>query len=148
MAPGAFLLVLGLTAAVVGCSSDGDRAAGCATVRAAEDTGALTGTLDLADLGVTTAAEDRPGLSTVTVVSRRSIDDLLPLLRTRLDRAGYERLGEDDEGFEAEIYLARGADTYGLVRLREDQECDGRTNLQVAVSTKAADSNTPSPAST
>ena len=49
--------------------------------------------------------------------------------------AGYERLGEDDEGFEAEIYLARGAEVYGVARLREDPRCDGRTSLQVSVST-------------
>ena len=135
MGPAALLLVVGLTATVAGCSSAADRSDGCTQLRAVADTGDLVRALRLHSVGVTTAADDQPGLSTVTIVSRRSVGDLLPVLRDRFDAAGYERLGEDDEGFEAEIYLARGDDVYGVARLREDPRCDGRTSLQVSVST-------------
>lgn len=132
----------GLVAALGGCSAE-DRT--CPAPRAVSDPGLLVRSLGLDRVGTTTAADDRSGLSTATIVSSRSVGDLLPLMRARLSRDGYESLGEDDEGFEAEIYVARGNEVYGVVRLREDQSCEGRTSIQLSVATKAAPTATATP---
>jgi|GEM_PF-1748197 len=132
---------LGLVAALVGCTSEGRTA--CPAPRAVADPGSLVQSLRLERVGTTTAADDRAELSTATIVSSRSVGDLLPLMRSRLSRGGYESLGEDDEGFEAEIYVARGDDVYGVVRLREDQSCEGRTTIQLSVATKESPTATP-----
>ena len=43
----------------------------------------------------------------------------------------------------ADAYLARGDEVYGVARLREDPRCDGRTRLQVSVSTTMPATATP-----
>jgi hypothetical protein len=45
---------------------------------------------------------------------RMSVQDALPLYKRAIARAGFELVGEDNEGFEAELYLKRGKELGSL----------------------------------
>jgi hypothetical protein len=62
------------------------------------------------------ALDDSRGSLTGAVNVPLSVAGLLAEMRERIDTGGYEVIHEDDEGFEAEIFI-RGANDAGIVRI-------------------------------
>lgn len=85
-------------------------------------------------LGTVTGAREETGLATLSITSQRSVGQLRTALTKALARVELEVLSEDNEGFEAEIYLGRESDgAIAVTRIREDPLCEGRTTVQVSV---------------
>lgn len=59
------------------------------------------------DAGVSSAGRRKGGVTAVLSV-QMSVQDALPVYRKAVERAGFELVSEDNEGFEAELYLKRG----------------------------------------
>ena len=70
------------------------------------------------------------GFRTVEVVSEQEIVAIDPPLQRSLLEAGYEILSHDNEGFEAEIFFARGSQTVGTIIMREGP-CEGQATLRL-----------------
>lgn len=132
----ALLALLPLLGALLlaGCGSGSD-AAGCPAPKRVDRPGPLVAALGLQKLGVPVVARQDGELSTATVVSDQSVGALLQPVTKALKAGGYDVLGTEDEGFEAEIYFARGTDTNGVARLTGDPSCEGRSRVQVSVAT-------------
>lgn len=62
--------------------------------------------------------------------SRRSVDELFEAARPALARNGFDVVNSDYEGFEAELYFAKGDGLAGIVALRE-AVCDGYVKVNV-----------------
>lgn len=65
---------------------------------------------------VATAGRRKGGV-TAALNIRLSVQDALPLYRKAVARGGFEIVGEDNEGFEAEVYIRQG-ERLGQVQIR------------------------------
>lgn len=72
--------------------------------------------------------EERGGYAGAVALSDRTVDELYPLMIEDLEAAGFDHLGGENEGFEAEISFA-SAQRNGTIALRE-ADCD-RVRIQV-----------------
>jgi hypothetical protein len=54
---------------------------------------------------------------TVAMNNPRSVQESFPLYKQAVKEAGFELVGEDNEGFEAELYIRRGS-TLGQIQIR------------------------------
>jgi hypothetical protein len=54
---------------------------------------------------------------TVAMNNPRSVQESFPLFKRAVSDAGFELVGEDNEGFEAELYMRRGS-TLGQIQIR------------------------------
>lgn len=128
------LAVLALTcmtpAVVVACASsdDGTLAGGCGErPEPASDLSVLPEGISLDEYGTVVRARAKNGFVGAHAVAQGNVDKLYtPLLRLLKD-GGYDIVGEDNEGFEAEIFFMRNSDTGSLI-LRQG-ECEGETNI-------------------
>lgn len=68
------------------------------------------------EAGVATAARRKGGVTGVLTI-QKSVQDGLPLFRRAIDVAGYELIAEDNEGFEAELYMRKGKQL-GQIQIR------------------------------
>lgn len=59
------------------------------------------------DAEVASAGHRKGGVTGVLNI-RMSVQEALPIYKKAIARAGFELVGEDNEGFEAELYLKRG----------------------------------------
>jgi hypothetical protein len=84
----------------------------------------------VAEHGRVVDAEVEGGYVGVTVVSETQVVELYPPLARALLDAGYEIVASDNEGFEAEIFFARGRATDGAIRLREGP-CPGEVTIKL-----------------
>ncbi|HEV3472077.1 MAG TPA: hypothetical protein VG408_02570 [Actinomycetota bacterium] len=64
------------------------------------------------------------------VISEGLIVEIDPELQRALGAAGYEIIGHDNEGFEAEIFFRRGEDTVGTIFMKEGP-CDGQVTIDL-----------------
>ncbi|MGH8969461.1 MAG: hypothetical protein ACRDV1_05890 [Actinomycetes bacterium] len=141
----ALLAVLVLAPAASACGAGEDPGA-CPAPRPVDEPGPLVRALALDELGVPTVSREEAELSSATVVSERSVTALLGRVNDALEAGGYSVLGTEDEGFEAEIFFAKGLHTNGVARITEDARCAGRTTVEVSVARgTAAPSGSPSP---
>jgi hypothetical protein len=65
------------------------------------------------DAEVATAGRRKGGVTGVLNLSM-SVQDAFPLYKKAIARAGFELVGEDNEGFEAELYMKRGKELGSL----------------------------------
>ncbi|MFN2587595.1 MAG: hypothetical protein ABR613_05720 [Actinomycetota bacterium] len=65
------------------------------------------------DAEVASAGRRKGGITGVLNI-RMSVQDAFPLYKEAIARAGFELVGEDNEGFEAELYLKRGRELGSL----------------------------------
>ena len=70
-----------------------------------------------------------------TAVTRTTVVELDPELQRALIDEGYEIIGHDNEGFEAEIFFARSEKTLGTFRLREGP-CEGDVTVRLLYTSK------------
>lgn len=62
--------------------------------------------------------------------SKRSVEHLFTSVRPHLTRNGFDIINTDYEGFEAELFIAKGDGLAGIVSLREAL-CDGYVKVNV-----------------
>lgn len=70
-----------------------------------------------------------------TAVAETTVVELDPELQRALIDEGYEIIGHDNEGFEAEIFFARSEKTLGTFRLREGP-CEGQVTVRFLYTSK------------
>lgn len=68
------------------------------------------------DAEVASAGRRRGGVTGVLSVSL-SVQEAVPVYKKAIDEEGFELVGEDNEGFEAELYMKRG-ERLGAVQIR------------------------------
>jgi hypothetical protein len=109
---------------VSGCGGDGDGDAAptpCATPVPVDDRDLrlLPRDVPLAEHGVVTEVQIRAGFLGAEAIGQTRIIELYPPLARSVLDAGYDIISSDNEGFEAEIFFARGKYITGAYRLRE-----------------------------
>ncbi|MGH2807291.1 MAG: hypothetical protein ACRDKT_08445 [Actinomycetota bacterium] len=80
--------------------------------------------------------EERKNRATLALNVPYSVQDALPRYREASKEAGFEIIQEDNEGFEAEIYMRKGADL-GQVQIRGSQ-CRDAVRVYVSIVRNAA----------
>ena len=81
--------------------------------------------------GVTlTSAQVKKKFIAIEGFSESSVEELFEGVRPDLIDKGFDIINTDFEGFEAELYIAKGASLAGIVALREGP-CDGYTKVNV-----------------
>ncbi len=116
--------LLGLVAC---CSDDGGLATGCEPPEAVSDLSALPEGIALEDYGTVVRARTKNGFVGAQAVADAKVDKLYTPLLNLLKDGGYEIVGEDNEGFEAEIFFTRERNTGSLILRQGD--CAGATNI-------------------
>jgi len=110
------------------CNSDvGGLAGECESPKAAADLSALPDGIALEEYGTVVRARRKNGFVGAQAVANAGVDKLYTPLLNLLKNGGYEIVGEDYEGFEAEIFFTRQANSGSLI-LRQG-ECAGATNI-------------------
>jgi hypothetical protein len=84
---------------------------------------------ELEDVSVTEARTKKEFIATEGF-SRRSVDELFEGARPVLAGHGFDVVNSDYEGFEAELYFAKGDSLAGIIALRE-AACDGYVKVNV-----------------
>lgn len=97
---------------------------------ALSDQSLLPSDVPLAEHGIVTEIEVEGGYVGATAVSDIQIVELYPPLARALLDGGYDIVSSDNEGFEAEIFFARGEGTTGAYRLREGP-CPGQVTIKL-----------------
>ncbi|HWC15140.1 MAG TPA: hypothetical protein VG929_11210 [Actinomycetota bacterium] len=95
-----------------------------------DDTSLLPRDVPLDDYGDVVALDVDGGFVTARVVTEQPITVVDPPLQRALLDADYEILAHDNEGFEAEIFFARGSETVGTILMREGP-CPGQVSLRL-----------------
>ena len=80
--------------------------------------------------GTVTAVQTKPGFVGVEAITETQIVELYPPLARSVLDAGYDILSGDNEGFEAEIFFARGKGVTGTYLLREGP-CEGQVTIKL-----------------
>ena len=113
-------IVAGLSMALIAaCGGGGEPAAACVTPPPVQDTSDLPTGLPLAEFGTVTDA-GRDGTNRYgEIITETTIVELYPPMARALLDAGYQILSSENEGFEAEIFFAKGRKVTGAYRLRE-----------------------------
>lgn len=116
-----------------GCSAASDRAepvASCSVPPAIESSAELPA--DFPELDAVSVTELRAKKEFVASegYTRRSVEDLFEDARPVLAENGFDVINTDYEGFEAELYFAKGDGLAGIVAMRE-AACDGYVKVNV-----------------
>ncbi len=82
------------------------------------------------DAEVASAGRRKGGVTAVLSV-QMSVQDALPVYKKAIGRAGFELVGEDNEGFEAELYFKQGKQL-GAIQIRRSL-CDDASVVFVNV---------------
>ena len=132
------VLAVSLTACTGGTETE---ARPCPSPTPLEDLSRLPNDVPLADFGEVVEANVEGGYLTAVAISRTQIIELDPPMQRELLAAGYEILSHDNEGFEAEIFFARGSDTVGTFTLREGP-CAGQVTIRLVYGAKRYEERT------
>lgn len=126
----ALALALACAALVLLASCDSGKetlAQECERPEPASDLSALPEGLELDEFGTVVKAADGRGFVSARAIAADGVGDLYSPITKLLRSGGFEIVGEDNEGFEAEIYFTRGVDT-GSILLRQGS-CGGATSI-------------------
>ena len=93
--------------------------AACPTPPPIQDTSALPKELPLAEFGTVTEAGREGDNSYGEIITETTIVELYPPMARAVLDADYQILASENEGFEAEIFFAKGRKITGAYRLRE-----------------------------
>jgi hypothetical protein len=74
--------------------------------------------------------KERRGFLSARGIETRSVEELYTELRATVPKLGYDVIGNDYEGFEAEIFFARERKSQGVVSMREGP-CRGLVTVSV-----------------
>lgn len=104
------------------------RAEPCPSSTHVPDLSGLPPDLDLARWGTVTKVTKRPHGVGAEAIARTTIVELYPPLARHVLES-YDIISSENEGFEAEIFFARGSKISGAFRLREGP-CDGDVTIK------------------
>jgi len=122
------LCAVSLMLALGACNSgDGGLAGKCESPQAAADLSALPDGIALEEYGTVVRARKSNGFVGAQAVADAGVDKLYTPLLNLLKEGGYEIVGEDNEGFEAEIFFTRETNSGSLILRQGD--CAGATNI-------------------
>jgi hypothetical protein len=96
-----------------------------------EDVSLIPRDVPITDFGEIVELEVRDGFLHAVAYGDGLIVEIDPEMQRQLGTAGYQIVGHDNEGFEAEIFFARGADTVGTIQMREGP-CDDQVTLRLS----------------
>ncbi|MDQ3963037.1 MAG: hypothetical protein M3277_03875 [Actinomycetota bacterium] len=130
------LVGLALCAALVGCAGGEGSATPkvCSQPTPTRDLQEPPPDVPIDDYGTQVEGEVADDYLNAKVVSEDLIVEIDPSLQRSLVDAGYEIIGHDNEGFEAEIFFRRGADTVGTIFMKEGP-CDGQVTIDLLYTT-------------
>jgi len=77
-----------------------------------------------------TQAQPTKRFVAITGFGEQSVEELFEIMRTELTDKGFDIINTDYEGFEAELYFAKGDSLAGIASLREGP-CDGYVKVNV-----------------
>lgn len=77
-----------------------------------------------------TSAQVKKKFIAIEGFSERSIEELFKEIQPQLIDKGFDIINTDYEGFEAELYIAKGESLAGIVAMREGP-CDGYVKVNV-----------------
>lgn len=126
-------LAMAASLSLIGCSSGptGARYAGCAEPMAEQREAALPADLPLIEDVELTDVTRREGFVAVSAVAAgRTVDDLYGPLVEAVSAEGFDLLGQENEGFEAEVYFARRTEVAGIASLRRGP-CPGQVTVSI-----------------
>ncbi len=126
------LIGLALCAALVGCAGGHGSGAPEACSRPTEtaDLEEIPDDIPIDDYGTQVEGVIDDDYFDAKVISDDLIVEIDPELQRSLGEAGYEIVGHDNEGFEAEIFFRRGAATVGTIFMKEGP-CDGQVTIDL-----------------
>jgi hypothetical protein len=78
----------------------------------------------------------KDGFLTLDATTTTQIIELDPMIQRDLIANGYQIVSHDNEGFEAEIFFARGADTTGVISLQDNPCRKGVVGLKLVYGAK------------
>jgi hypothetical protein len=130
----AAVVTAGVTAtALAGCGGGPEVGkAGTCTGPVAVDGKQLTALpIDLSRAGTVTKVTSGGEKVGATAISESAVDDVYKKLRGMLGSAGFRVTAGETEGFEAEIYYAKGKDRAGSLKLVQGP-CEGQTTINLS----------------
>lgn len=103
----------------------------CPAPQPQKDLSLLPDDIPFADYGIVTNVEVKGGFLIADAIDDdTTIIEAYPPMGRDLQGAGYDILNVDNEGFEAEIFFARGKEVVGTYRLREGP-CPGQVQIKM-----------------
>lgn len=126
------MIGLALCVALVGCSGGGDPKADepCTGPTRTFDLEPPPDDIPIDDYGTQVEGAVNDDYLDAKVISDDLIVEIDPELQRSLVAAGYEIIGHDNEGFEAEIFFRRGEGTVGTIFMKEGP-CDGQVTIDL-----------------
>jgi hypothetical protein len=127
-----------VAAALAGCGGAGEgagRTAGCADPVPVdrERLAALPAGLDLPRTGtVTQVTTGAGGFVSATAVAESTIDETFTTFPGVLAKAGFEVVATENEGIEADLFIARGEAATGSVKFTEGP-CEGQVTTRLTI---------------
>lgn len=95
----------------------GSRYASCIDLDAVEDR-AIPEPLTLPEDVRVTELEEEEGFTVISAVADSDVDGVYAPMERRLEEAGFDVIGRDYEGFEAELFFVSERESAGVVRIR------------------------------
>lgn len=130
---GAALLALVAALWLTGCAEEGDDdlpAAACSLPPNIEIPEGIPADFPWPDDVSVTQAETTKQFVAIGGFGDRTVEELFDTMRTELDDKSFDIINTDHEGFEAELYFAKGNSLAGIASLREGP-CDGYVKVNV-----------------
>ena len=93
--------------------------------------------LDLTDFGTLTRLEVDGGFTSYRVEGKGSVQDTYVPVTRQIRDDGWNLVGSENEGVDAEVYFARGTSETGVVLLQE-LDCAGTIAIEVTVNSPKA----------
>lgn len=131
--PGALAVLFGLLPLLAACSpepSAGRPAAACSLPPEIEVPSDIPADFPWPEDVTVTQAELTKRFVAVTGFGRPSVEELYDAMRKELTGKGFDIINTDFEGFEAELYFAKGDSLAGIASMREGP-CDGYVKVNV-----------------
>ena len=133
--PGALLVASGLVVALAGSGCSGDAGepspvAACALPDLIEMPAGLPTDFPWPEEVSLTRAQLKKKFVALEGFSKLSVEELFESSKPSLTSNGFDIINTDYEGFEAELYFAKGESLAGIVSLREGP-CDGYVKVNV-----------------
>jgi hypothetical protein len=117
---------------IAGCG--GNDSAGCAEPKpvSQNDLARVPADLDLTDYGTVTRIDTQASQTSYRVEGKGSVDEAYVPVTRQLRRDGWDLVGTENEGVDAEVFIARGTKATGVLRLKE-LRCAGGLAIEVTV---------------
>ena len=127
---GATLVGCTLLAACASTPDPGPSAASCKLPRVIDRPASVPSDVPVPDVIELTGSKVRKKFVVVDGHAKTSVKDLFDVSAKAITEGDFEIINTDYEGFEAELYFARGTSIAGIVRLREGP-CDGYVSMNL-----------------